>query len=193
MVSDVAFYVTLGIAIALGALVAFIIYTMKTKFPPEMMRIMTTMHASLFGYETAMVDLIGPRGYRTHVFPEIIKVMNTLKEESSLVMDVFGANSAVEAMEKWIKVMEKAKILKDGSIRKISDDEVIINVGNCGMSYPIHEVMGQKKGICPLALIIASASAIVEKDKEPVISYSNFTPTGTETTLKFKPKDVAEK
>lgn len=190
MVSDLAFYITLGVAILLGGMLFFIIYTLKTKFSTEMMKIMTTLHAAIFGYETALVDLIGPRGYRTHVFPEILKVMNTLKEDSNLVKDVFGAKSSVEAMEKWIQVMEKAKILEGGCIKKVSDDEVTIDIGKCSMSHPIHEVIGQKKGICPLALIVASASSIVDKEREPVISYSNFTPTGTTTTIRFKVKET---
>ena len=54
------------------------------------------------------------------------------------------------------------------------------------MCNPIHEIVGDRKGICPLALIISAAYSIVEPNPEPVISYSKFTPTGTETELTFK-------
>lgn len=190
MVSDIAFYVTLGIAIFLAAILGYIFYMMKTKFSPEMMRIMTTLHAAIFGYERALVDLIGSRGYRTHVFPEILKVINTLKDDNEKVMDIFGAKTQLEAMQKWIEVIADANIIDDDATVTINENgETVIDIKKCSMSYPIHEVMGQKKGICPLALIVASASNIVDDTKEPVISYSKFTPDGTKTVLTFKDKE----
>lgn len=190
VVSDTAFYIVLGIAIFLAVFLAYIFYMLKTKFSPEMMRIMTTLHAAIFGYERALIDLIGSRGYRTHVFPEILKVINTLKDDNAKIMDVFGAETKLEAMQKWLEVIADAKIIEDDACVEINEKgETVIDIKKCSMSYPIHEVMGQKKGICPLALIVASASNIVDDTKEPEIAYSVFTEDGTKTVITFKDKE----
>ncbi|MBD3351980.1 MAG: hypothetical protein GF364_10890 [Candidatus Lokiarchaeota archaeon] len=187
MVSDTTFYIVLGILLALVAFIVFFFIYLSKKMPsPLMMRILTTLHAALFGYETALVDLIGTRGYRTHVFPEVVKVMNSLKNDTESMKGVFGAKDAHEAMERWIKIMESADIASECEVLDKGDDTYQIVIGKCSMSYPIHEVMGQKKGICPLALIVSSAINIVDEDSEPVIAYSEFTPDGTKTTLRLK-------
>ena len=190
MVSDTGFYITLGIAILLGVMLFGILYMLKKKFSPDMMRILTTLHAAIFGYETAMIDLIGSRGYRTHVFPEIIKVIKTLKEDNDSVMEVFNAKTPLEAMQRWLDVIVAANIIEDSAtVRMENGSDIKINIVKCSMCHPIHEVMGQKKGICPLALIIASASSIIDDTKEPELSYSQFTPTGTVTILNLKDKN----
>ena len=104
MVSDTAFYIVLGIAIVLFVLLVTFINFVKQKMPdPMMYKILTTLHAALFGYETAMVDLIGNRGYKTHVYPEIIKVINTLKDDNSRIMELFTTEDSLEAMQKWVE------------------------------------------------------------------------------------------
>jgi hypothetical protein len=184
MVSDIAFYITLGIALFLAFTVGFIIYTIKTKFSPEMMRIMTTLHAAIFGYESALVDLIGSRGYRTHVFPEIVEVMAKLKNGQEDIMKIFDADTPYQAMKMWMDVMKDVNMIDNKSlVEDKGDGKYNLVINKCSMCHPIHEVMGQKKGICPLALIISSASSIVDKEKEPAISYSSFTPEGTTTLL----------
>lgn len=188
-VSDTLFIVVLVIAIALGLMLVGIMVMLKSKFSPLMMKILTTLHAALFGYETALVEFIGPRGYRTHVYPKIIEILNTLKEEEDIILDVFTATTPHEAMARWISVMESAKIIKDAEVTHDADnDEFTIRIGTCSMCKPIHDIIGDQKGICPLALIISAASSIVDEDREPKISYSTFFPTGTETTLMFQEK-----
>src|SRR6056297_2124782 len=141
MVSDTGFYITLGIAILLGLMLVSIVVMLKKKFSPDMMRILTTLHAAIFGYETAMVDLIGTRGYRTHVFQEIIKVINTLKEDNEGIMEIFDAETPVEAMQKWLQVMVEAKIIEDTASVKIDDEgNIKVNIVKCSMCHPIHEV-----------------------------------------------------
>jgi len=49
--------------------------------------------------------------------------------------------------------------------------------------------MGDAKGICPNAIVVAAAGGIVNKNKNPEISYSNLTPTGTTTNIKFVEKE----
>lgn len=188
MVSDTAFYITLGIAIFLFiALVSFVMM-LRSKMPPMMMRVLSTLHATLFGYEQALVEMIGSRGYRTHVFPEIVKVINTLKLESGQISEVFNAKTPMDAMEKWLQAIMDAKVVFNASITNMNGSGYKINIPNCSMCHPIHSIIGEKKGICPMALIVAAAASIVEPDKEPAISYSEFTPTGTTTTLTFKEK-----
>ena len=121
---------------------------------------MTTLHASIFGYETALVDLIGTRGYRTHVFPEIVNVIKTLKDDNENILEVFGAKTPLEAMQKWMTVMEKAKVVTSSASVYEENGHIAIDIPDCTMSHPIHEVMGQKKGICPLFSFL--------KDLEPV-------------------------
>ncbi len=189
--SDIAFYSVLIWAIAVTLIFIMMMWKLKAMFSPLMMKILTTLHASLFGYETAMLDLIGPRGYRTHVFPKIVEIMNTLKGESEMILDVFDAKSPGEAMKRWMDVMIAAKIVKEGEIIENDDGTYTISIKECSMHQPIHEVMGQQKGICPFALIISAASSIVGEDLEPQIKYSIFNPKGTETQIALTQKGTA--
>ncbi len=190
MVSDTGFYITLGLLIFFALALFGVFYMLSKKFSPDMMKILTTLHAAIFGYETAMVDLIGPRGYKTHVFPEIIKVINTLKEDNENIMEVFDAKTPLEAMQRWLEVMVNARIIEDSAtVTSEEDGKIKIDIKKCSMCHPIHEILGQKKGICPLALILSSASSIVDGEKEPTLEYSEFTPTGTVTILNLKDKE----
>lgn len=150
-----------------------------------MMTVLSTLHAALFGYETALVELIGPRGYKTHVFPKIMETIRKIKDEDPLIADLFNAKTPKEAMEKWMKVLELAGVVKGGSIIKLADDEYEIKIPHCAMCNPIHEIVGDQKGICPMALILASASSVAKIEKVPEMTYSEFMPTGTITNLKF--------
>jgi hypothetical protein len=184
----VAFYIVLGIAIGLGAFITgFLIYIMRLMPHKLSMKVMSTLHALAFGYETALVELIGPRGYKTHVFPKIVETIGKLKGEDPLVDAVVNAETPEAAMESWIKVLQLIGISKDAHLVKRGEDEYTINIPNCMMHDPIHTLMGlDAKGICPMALIVAAASSFVPYDKTPAISYSKFSPTGTATDLKFE-------
>jgi len=187
MAFELAFGISLAIAIGLFAILVLIFVKIRKFLNPDLMRLMSTLHAAIFGYETALVDLIGPRGYRTHVFPEIVKVISTLKEDNQNILGVFDAKTQIDAMNRWFDILKGVGIVdKDSNITTNDDGSYSININECSMSYPIHEVIGQKKGICPLALIVASASNIVDNTKEPEISYSQFYEKGTSTKLKFK-------
>ena len=183
-----AFYIVLGIAIGLGVFItAFLVYVMKLMPHKLFMKVLSTLHALAFGYETALVELIGPRGYKTHVFPKIVETIAKLKGEDPLVDAVVNADTPEGAMEAWIKVLHLIGISEDAHLTKKGEDEFTINIPHCSMCDPIHDMMGlDTKGICPMALIIAAASSFVPYDKTPSISYSKFSPTGTATDLKFE-------
>ena len=67
----------------------------------------------------------------------------------------------------------------------MEDGSFNINIPHCMLCDPIHEMIGDQKGICPMALILASAGSIADDSKEPLIEYSTFNPTGTITNVKF--------
>ncbi len=188
MVEDVVFY---GVLIALIAFVAFFIVFMvwlNKKMPhPLLMKTLSTLHAAMFGYETALVELLGGRGYKTHVFPKIIETMRRLKDEDPLLMELFDAKTPKEAMEKWMDVLKLIGVTKNGQIIDKGNDEYEIQIPDCSLCNPIHQVIDidTQKGICPMALILISASSLVETNKQPEIEYSEFMPTGTKTTLKL--------
>ncbi len=150
-----------------------------------MMKVLSTLHASLFGYETALIELIGSRGYKSHVFPKIVEVIKEIRGEDPLIDQLFKAKTAKEAMSGWLEILKVTKITKEGKIVDKGNNEYEIHIPDCAMCDPIHEIIGDAKGICPMALILASASAIVEQEKVPEIEYSKFLPTGTITNLKF--------
>ncbi len=187
MVDDLLFYIVLAVAIGVSALFIGLLIYVKSKMPhPLLMKVLSTLHASLFGYETAMIELIGSRGYKTHVFPKVIETINNLKGENELIQSVVDAKTSKEAMEKWLEVLRLTGISKKAQLVEKGKDTYIIEIPDCTMCNPIHEVMGDAKGICPMALIVAAASAFVSTDKVPVISYSRILPTGTSTDLKFE-------
>jgi hypothetical protein len=187
MVADGLFIGVLIWAIAVSvAFAVFLIYMMKMMPHPLLMKVLTTLHAAMFGYETALIELVGSRGYKTHVFPKIVEIIDKLKGEDEMIDAVVKAKTPKEAMEKWINVLHLAKISEDARLIDKGNDEYQIEIGHCAMCSPIHETIGtDAKGICPMALIIISASNFVKHDKVPEISYSNFTLTGTATNLKF--------
>jgi len=194
LIDDVTFYVVLGIAIASSTvLVAFFLFVMKMMPHKLFMKVLSTLHALAFGYESALIELIGSRGYKTHVFPKIVETIAKLKGEDPLIDSVVNANTPKEAMEKWIEVLKFIKISEDAHLVDKGNDEYTINIPHCSMCDPIHEMMGiDSKGICPMALIIAAASSFVPSEKIPVINYSVLTPTGTSTDLKFTAPEAAE-
>jgi hypothetical protein len=186
LVSDAWFYSILGVLILVtGLFIAFFFYV-KSQMPGKLLgNIMTTLHASLFGYEKALIELIGPRGYRTHVFPVIVNTMNDMKENSPLFVELFDSQSIDEALNQWMTIIEEAKVVKNGSLIKKDDGSIDIVIPYCMFHDPIHKLIGNQKGICPMALILSSAAHIADKTKEPTINYSTFTPTGTITNIKF--------
>ncbi len=188
MFDDATFYTVLGIAIGLAAfLIIFLLYVKKLMPHPLMMKVTATLHACLFGYETALIELIGPRGYRTHVFPKIIETIAKLKGEDELIDAVMNAKTAKEAMERWIEVLKLTRISKDANITDYGDGSYLINIPHCLMCNPIHNVMGTDvKGICPMAFIVGAASSFGEKGKTVEMDYSKITPTGTSTRIVFK-------
>lgn len=188
LVNDIIFYITLGVAIVLAVVLIYILYMIKKQTSSGMMKILTTFHAELFGYETALVEFIGSRGYKSHVFPEIIKSLDTLKDDSLGIKNVFEAKTPLEAMQKWINVLNNALIVKNASITLNDNNEYIIKTGHCSLSNPTHKILGERKGICPLALTIVSASNIADDTKEPEISYSEFLEHGSVTVIKLKDK-----
>lgn len=187
MIVDGLFIGVLIWAIAVSAVfVIFLIYVMKMMPHPLLMKVLTTLHAAMFGYETALIELVGSRGYKTHVFPKIVEIIDKLKGEDEMIDAVVKAKTPKEAMEKWINVLHLAKISEDARLIDKGNDEYQVEIGHCAMCSPIHETIGpDAKGICPMALIIISASNFVKHDKVPEISYSSFTLTGTNTDLKF--------
>lgn len=186
MVPDIWFYTVLGILIAFVIFfIAFMVW-LKTQFPhPLMMKVLSTLHSALFGYEKAMIELIGGRGYKSHVFPEIVKTMKTIKDEDPKISNLFDSNNPKEAMEMWMEILKMTGITKNGQIIEISEDKYQILIPDCSLHDPIHEIIGDQKGICPMALIIASSTAIADNSKPIEIDYSTFTKTGTKTELQF--------
>jgi len=124
MVENIIFYIVLAIAIASTTiLVIFLLYVKKMMPHPLMMKVLSTLHSAMFGYESALVELIGPRGYKTHVFPKVVETIANLKGEDELIHSVVNAKSAKEAMEKWIEVLKLTKISKDAHIIDKGNDE----------------------------------------------------------------------
>jgi len=181
----------LGFYIVLFALIGFItffvsfMYIMSKKFSPLMMKVMSTLHAAIFGYESALIDLIGPRGYKTHVFPKIVEIIEKLKSEDPIIEDLFDAKDAKTAMDKWMNVLKKVNVTKEGEVVEIEKDVYEIKVPDCSMAHPIHDMIGGQKGICPMGLIVAAASSIADEGKIPEIDYSKFYPEGTSTKLRM--------
>ena len=186
MVSDALFYSIVGVLAFVVALFIGFFFYVKSMMPGDLLgSVMTTLHASLFGYESAMIDLIGPRGYRTHVFPQIVGTMRDMKENSPLFIELFDSQGIEEAMNQWMKIITEAKVVKNGQVINNGDGSFEIVIPNCMFCDPIHKMIGDQKGICPMALILTSAAHIADDTKEPVIEYSTFTPTGTVTKVKF--------
>ncbi|MBD3229048.1 MAG: hypothetical protein GF329_12735 [Candidatus Lokiarchaeota archaeon] len=187
MVADALFYGILIWAIAVSVIfVVFLIYVMRMMPHPLLMKVLTTLHAAMFGYESALIELIGSRGYKTHVFPKIVEIIDKLKGEDEMIDAVVKAKTPKEAMQKWINVLHLAKISEDAELIDKGNEEYIIKIPHCSMCNPIHETIGPDvKGICPMALIIVAASNFVKHNKVPEIDYSQMHPTGTTTNLKF--------
>jgi hypothetical protein len=186
MVADVWFYTVLGILIAF--IVFFVVFMawLKTQFPhPLMMKVLSTLHSALFGYEKAMIELFGGRGYKSHVFPEIIKTMKRIKDEDPKISDLFDSKNVLEAMNKWMEILKMTGITENGRVVEKGDNEYQIVIPNCSLHDPIHEIIGDAKGICPMALILASSSALADDTEDIEINYSEFSKTGTKTDLKF--------
>ncbi len=187
MADDLAFNIILGIAIASTALLIIILILIKKMLPhPLMMKVISTLHASLFGYESALIELIGPRGYKTHVFPKIMETIAKLKGENALIDAVVHANTPREAMEKWIEVLKLTRICKDTNLVDFGDGSFMIHLPHCAMCKPIHNIMGTEvKGICPMALIVGAASSFGNQGKTVEMEYSKITSTGTSTKITF--------
>ncbi len=187
MADDIAFYGVLIALIIVASLFLIFVVMLKKKFASfaDQMKVATTLHAALFGYENALVELIGTRGYRTHVFPKIIGIINKLKDEISVISDIDKAKSPLEAMQQWMKLLATVGITNDGTVTAIGDNSYKVSLPHCSMCHPIHEIIGQQKGICPMALILTGAGTIVDPTKDVTMEYSLFTPTGTETVVKF--------
>ncbi len=187
MVDDSTFYGVLIALIAVAAFFVIFVMMLKKKFAgyADQMKVATTLHAALFGYENALIDLIGTRGYRTHVFPKILNTINTLKGELALISDIDKAKSPLEAMQQWMKLLISVGMIKVGEVTAVGDGSYKISIPHCMMCHPIHEIIGQQKGICPMALILAGAGTIVDSTKDVNMEYSSFTPTGTDTIVKF--------
>ena len=188
MVEDWIFYTVLFILIGFVAFFFVFMAWLNKKMPhPLMMKVLSTLHAAMFGYETALVELIGGRGYKTHVFPKIIETMRNLKEEDPLIMELFDAKTPKEAMEKWMDILKLIGISANGQVIDKGNDEYEILIPDCSMCNPIHDVIDidTQKGICPMALILISASSLADTKKQPEIEYSEFMPTGTKTVLKL--------
>ena len=186
MFTDLQFYSVLGTAIVLLiALIWFMWYVNSMMNSKLMGTVMTTLHASLFGYEKALIELIGPRGYRTHVFPQIVDTMRDLQENSPLLEDLFESEEIDDAMQALLVILDKAKVIKNGKVVKLDDGSYDIVLPHCMMCNPIHDMIGDQKGICPMALILSAAGTVADDTKEPEIGYSTFTKTGTVTNVKF--------
>jgi len=151
----------------------------------KMYKILATFHAALFGYEAALLDFIGARGYKTHVFPKIIEMVATLKDDIPVVRDIMKADSRFEAMNLWLQLLVEAKIIKEGSVEQSGDGYDIIIKG-CSMAFPIHNQMGEQKAICANTLVTIAMSQFIDDDKVPIISYSDFTSSGSITHVAFK-------
>ena len=147
--------------------------------------VMTTLHAALFGYETALIELIGPRGYRTHVFPQIVETMGNMKDQSPLFVELFQSENINDAMNQWMHILGEVKVVKNGKVVQKEDGSYDIVIPHCMFCDPIHKMIGDQKGICPMALILSAAGHIADNSKEPIIEYSTFNPTGTVTNVKF--------
>ena len=147
--------------------------------------IMSTLHSSLFGYEKALIELIGPRGYRTHIFPQIVGTLRDMQKTSPLIADLFETKEINVALGKWMHILEVTKIVKNGNIAIEADGSYKIDIPHCMMCDPIHKLIGEQKGICSMALILIAAGSIADPTKEPTIEYSQFQPTGTTTIVKF--------
>ena len=186
MVSDALFYSIVGILAFVVALFLVFFFYVRSMMPGKLLgSIMTTLHASLFGYESAMIDLIGPRGYRTHVFPQIVGTMREMRDLSPLFVKLFDSKEIEDAMTQRMKIITEAKVVKNGQVINNGDGSFEIVIPNCMFCDPIHKMIGDQKGICPMALILTSAAHIADDTKEPVIEYSVFSPTGTTTHVKF--------
>lgn len=187
MVADIWFYTVLGILIAFVIFFVIFMVWLKSQFPhPLMMKVLSTLHSALFGYESALVELIGSRGYKSHVFPKIVETMKNLEGEDKLIDDLFNAKTPKQAMEIWLEVLKLTGITKKGYIEQKADDTYNIVIPDCAMCNPIHDMIGDQKGICPMALILASSISVIDTELEPEMEYSEFMPTGTETILKLK-------
>lgn len=191
MVSDTAFIIVLGSAIlVIGGLIYMIIMIIRQMKNPLMGNVMTTLHSTLFGYEKAMIELIGTRGYKSHVFPQIVDTINGLGTNSKIMATFKNSKNLDESMQNWMILLEKAGIVKKGKVSKIAENEYEIFIPYCMLHDPIHKEIGDQKGICPMALMLTAAGSIVDKNLEPEIEYSEFHATGTTTRLKFNPAAV---
>ncbi|MFW9923629.1 MAG: hypothetical protein ACFFDW_10135 [Candidatus Thorarchaeota archaeon] len=186
MVENWVLYLVLGILGVVIILFVWFAYYVKSMMSNKLLgAVMTTLHASLFGYEKALIELIGPRGYRTHVFPQIVSTMRDMKEQSPLLEDLFKSQQIIDALNQWMLVLKEANVVKNGQVVENKDGSFDIVIPHCMLCDPIHKMIGDQKGICPMALILASAGHIADDTKEPVIEYSTFNPTGTVTNVKF--------
>jgi hypothetical protein len=186
MVPDIWFYTVLGILIAFVVFFVVFMVWLKSQFPhPLMMKVLSTLHSALFGYKKTMIELIGGRGYKSHVFPEIVKTMKTIKDEDPKISSLFESKNPKKAMETWMEILKMTGITKTGHIVEKGEDKYQIVIPDCSLSNPIHEIIGDQKGICPMALILASSTAIADESTPIEIDYSSFTPTGTKTDIHF--------
>ena len=186
MVSDVAFYIVLALLIVTFAMLVVAGIFIKNQLQnPLLSGVMMTLHAAIFGYESALVDLIGPRGYRTHVFPQIVANIRNIEKTSPEYAELLQSKNVYEAMTKWMDILMKSRIVKNGSVVQNDDGTYSIKIPYCLLCHPIHDLIGNQKGICPMALILTAIGSIADNSKEPTIEYSNFSPTGTVTTVKF--------
>lgn len=152
---------------------------------PLLGNVMTTLHATLFAYEKSLLELIGTRGYKTHVFPEVVDTIKNLDSKAPLIKEVLTSASVYEAMQKWMILLAKAGVVKDGTVFENRDGSYTISIPYCMMHDPIHAQIGDQKGICPMALILIAAASANKKIGEPVIEYSEFHPKGTKTIVSF--------
>ncbi len=146
MVDDPTFYGVLIGLIAVSAFFIIFVVMLKKKFAgyADQMKVATTLHAALFGYENALVDLIGTRGYRTHVFPKILNTINTLKGELAMISDIDKAKSPLDAMNQWMKLLISVGMIKVGEVTAIGADSYKISILPCMMCHPIHEIQFTK-------------------------------------------------
>lgn len=193
MVSDALFYSILGALIVVVALFLAFFFYVRSMMPTNLLgNIMTTLHAALFGYESALIEMIGPRGYRTHVFPQIVETMRDMKEQSPLFVKLFNSEKIEDALNQWMHILDEAKVVKKGKVEQKEDGSFDIIIPHCMLCDPIHKMIGDQKGICPMALILSAAGHIADDTKEPTIKYSIFTPTGTVTNVKFDKDTVSD-
>lgn len=141
-------------------------------------------HTILFAYAKTLKDILGS-GEAALIHPILDRIMLVQNKKH---LNMFQGESVDEVLAKFLEELLKNGTMGWVGVEAVGDEKILFKFEGCKFAKYTHEFLDTKDATCPFALVVmAILKSQTGKKVRP--TDSEFTPTGTKTSIEFLPEE----